>query len=282
MNEQGLVMHVRRITWTLGLLLLLLAMVGKPGHLSASEVDVAGGAAVAGHDAQAGLVIQFGDGQTEIRCVAFEGDEISGADLLLQSDLGVIVDVSSGMGITVCQIARQGCAFPAEPCFCQCMGGGECAYWNYFYLEPGEKEWTYSALGAAMRQVRSGSVEAWVWGDGHIPPASEVTFEEICVPEAPTVEPTEPPTALPTAEPTANSASPPPRPSVTAAPSETLSLTQSPTPSPTNLPTTTVAQPSASPVPAVQRGQDLSSYWPFGLAVAGLAMVGAVAWLRRK
>jgi len=245
-------------------MLLLLAMVGKPGQ--------------AGPGAQAGVVVQFGDGRIETRCVAFEGDEISGANLLVQSDLEVIVDVSSGMGITVCQIAGQGCAFPAKPCFCQCMGGGECAYWNYFYQEPGETEWTYSALGAAMRKVRSGSVEAWVWGDGQIPPAVEVTFEEICVPEVPTVEPTAAPSASPTAAPTASPASSPPPPSVTATSSETPSPTQAPT----KLPTTIVPQPSASPAPAVQRGQDLSSYWPFGLAVAGLALIGAVVWLRRK
>lgn len=265
-------MRVQRITWTLGLMLLLMAMAGKPGQVSAGE------AALAGPGNQAGLVIQHSDGRIETRCVAFAGDEISGADLLAQSELEVIVDVSSGMGITVCQIAGEGCAFPAKPCFCQCMGGGECAYWNYFYLDPGESEWTYSALGAAMRRVRPGSVEAWVWGDGQAPPATEVTFEEICVPEVPTMTPTVVPTALPTTEPTASPASSPPPPSVTAAPSKTPSPTQAPT----MPPTATAPQASPSPVPAVQRGQDLSSYWPFGLAVAGLALIGAVVWLRRR
>jgi hypothetical protein len=257
-------MQALRNIWLPGLILLLLAMVGSPGQVSARQ-DLLG--------AQAGLVIQFDDGRTETRCVAFEGDELSGADLLAQSDLEAIVDVSSGMGLTICQIAGEGCAYPAEPCFCHCMGGGECAYWNYFYKEPGESEWTYSALGAAMRQVRPGSVEAWVWGDGHTPPAVEVTFEEICMPATavPTTLPTEEATDGPAASPTAPASMPD---AVTALPP--------PTPAPTALPTATVPQPSSSAVPATAGGQNLAGYWPFGLALAGLALIGAVVWLRRR
>jgi hypothetical protein len=256
---------MQRKTWYLGLMLLLLATAGSSVHVLASEARQGQLGAQAGPGARVGLVIQFGDGRIETRCVAFEGDEIGGADLLAQSDLEAVVDASSGMGLTICQIAGEGCAYPAEHCFCQCMGGGECAYWNYFYLDPGESEWTYSALGAAMRKVRSGSVDAWVWGDGHTPPAAEVTFEEICVPAAlPTTLPTEEPTAMPTASPT------PATPSL------------SPTQSSTMLPTATAPQPSPSPAPAAGGGQNLASYWPFGLAVASLALIGAVVWLRRR
>jgi hypothetical protein len=177
------------------------------------------------------------------------------------------------MGLTICQIAGEGCAYPAEPCFCHCMGGGECAYWNYFYQEPGETEWTYSALGAAMRKVRPGSVEAWVWGDGDTPPIVEVTFEEICMPATavPTTRPTEEPTAAPAATPT--------KPVST---SQAVTAIPSATPAPTALPTATVPQPSPSPVPAAAGGPSLADYWPFGLALAGLVLIGAVAWLRRR
>jgi hypothetical protein len=105
--------------------LFLLAALGLPGATFAGEPN------------QAGLVVQFGDGRVETRCVAFQDEEISGADLLLtHSGFDTVIDASSGMGITVCQIETEGCAYPAEPCFCRCMGGGECAYWNYFYQEP--------------------------------------------------------------------------------------------------------------------------------------------------
>jgi hypothetical protein len=231
--------------------------------------------ALAGEPNRAGLVIVLGDGQVETRCVSLEGEEITGADLLARADLEAVLDPSSGMGITVCQIEGVGCAFPAEPCFCQCMGGGECTYWNYFYRDPGDTEWLYSALGAALRKVRSGSVEAWVWGDGQSAPDGDLTFDAVCSP--PTVTPTatlEPPTITPTAtlEP------PTPVPAIaTVAPPET----QAPNQPATALPSATDAPPTPGPSPFPGTSQSMVSYWPFGLTLLGLALVGALVWLRR-
>jgi hypothetical protein len=209
------------------------------------------------------------------------------------SGLDVIVEPSA-MGITVCQVEGHGCAYPAESCFCQCMGGGDCAYWNYYYREPGDPDWTYSPLGAVLRKAKSGSVEAWVWGDGHAPPAAELSFEVICMPPAPVLEPTN--TIGPTSavgmtnaiEPTddigptdtAGSTDTPEPPMPTSVVTSTAisaspTIAQSPTPMPT-FPTT----PTSLPVP--EPGTNLSSYWPFGLMVLGLAVVGAVVWLRRS
>jgi len=222
------------------------------------------GAAIADEPSRAGLVVQFGDGHIETRCVSFQEEEISGAELLLtRSGFDIIVDASSGMGITVCQIDAEGCPYPGKPCFCQCMGGGECAYWNYFYMEPDSSEWTYSALGAVLRQVRNGSIEAWVWGDGTTPPAFDGTFESICV--EPTPEPTatlEPPTATPTAI------------------STQLASPQPPEPTDTPLPAPTPTPPEPAQTPAPDAGQTLLSYWPFGLMVLGLALIGLLVRLR--
>ena len=254
---------MQRILGWLRYLLLLLAVLGLPG------------ATYAGEPSQAGLVVQFGDGRVETSCVAFQGEEITGADLLLTySGFDTIVDASSGMGITVCQLDTEGCAYPSDPCFCQCMGGGECAYWNYFYRETGSSEWTYSALGAVLRKVRHGSVEAWVWGNGITPPTFEGTFESICAaptaaataarPTA-TVEPSaspELPTTTPTAMATQPASTQPPEPTWTPAPSVTL------TPPPTQTP-----EPGAT--------QTLASYWPFGLMVLGLALIALFVRLRR-
>ncbi len=223
------------------------------------------GLALADEPNEAGLVVQFGDGHIESRCVTFEGGEISGADLLARSGLEAIVDPSSGMGVTVCQLEGEGCAFPAEPCFCQCMGGGECTYWNYFFRDPGASEWNYSPLGAGLRKVTPGSVEGWVWGDGQKPPAEGMTLEAICLPA----------TAIPTEGPE--------QPTPLAA-TATLGAVQalSPTRTPNALLTATALPPSPLPPQAPGTEAKLTSYWPFGLMVLGLALVGAVVWLRRR
>jgi hypothetical protein len=232
---------------------------------------------------QAGVVVQFADGRVETRCVSFEEDEITGAELLALSGLDAVVDPSSGMGVTVCQIDGEGCFYPAEPCFCQCMGGGECAYWNYFYRDAGQAAWTYSALGAAIHKTKPGSVEGWVWGDGHSPPAEELTLEVICA--APSPEPTatsEPATAVPVTA----SASPSDTPGPTALPTD-LPATTAPSPIPTRSdPAPSPTRPVPSPGPAMEQGAEPSSgpssYLPFGLMVVGLAVIGGLVWLWRR
>lgn len=225
--------------------------------------------ALAGEPNLAGLVVQLDSGQVETRCIAFEEDQLNGADLLSRSGLEVVLNPASSMGITVCRIEGLGCDYPAEHCFCQCMGGGGCTYWNYFYREPGGTEWVYSALGAAMHKVRPGSVEGWVWGNGQSPPPDSLSFEAICVPPTPTVSPTprqeptdtpggrETPTGSPTAQPTATA----PAPTVPAA-----ARAQSPTP---------------TPLPNAGSSQDLADYWPFGLTLLSLGIAGAIVWFRR-
>jgi hypothetical protein len=216
-----------------------------------------------------GLVIQFGDGRIESQCIAFEGDQIRGDELLTQSRLRVVVDPSSGMGITVCQIEEVGCAFPAEHCFCQCMGGGPCAYWNYFYRDPGAESWTYSALGAAIRQAEPGSVEAWVWGDGHVPPPDGLAFEAICAP--PTPDPTEtsgPATTTPSATTPADESVPTP------------TTSSKPTPIPP-VPTNPPPMPSSTAEFTASTTPDLSQYWLLGFVALALITMGAVVWLRR-
>ena len=246
---------MQRTLWLLGCLLFLVATFGLSGTTMADEPN------------QAGLIIDFGDGRVETRCIAFDEEEITGADLLLTySGLDMVIDASSGMGITVCQLEGEGCAYPSEHCFCQCMGGGACAYWNYFYREPGSSEWTYSALGAVLRKVRHGSVEAWVWGNGTTPPSFEGSFASICA--TPTKEPAatmtpaasaEPPTAAPTAKTTESPATETPEPTVTAPPAAT----------------TIPATPTQTPEP--DAAGTLASYWPFGLMVLGLVAIGLFA-----
>ncbi len=183
------------------------------------------------------------------------------------------------MGITVCQLEGEGCTYPSEACFCQCMGGGECAYWNYFYREPGSSEWTYSALGAVLRKVRHGSVEAWVWGDGTEPPSFDGSFASICA--APTAEPT----ATATVEPTVSPEPPTTTPKAAATlPPSTEPPEPTQTPPPTSKPVqqaSTIVQAAPTQTLEPAPAQTLASYWPFGLMVLGLVAIGLFVRFRR-
>ena len=258
---------VGRLAWTVGLALLLLAAAGASTPAVADEPN------------QAGLVIQFSEDRTETRCIPFEGGEIAGNDFLTRSGLDLVIDATSELGITVCQIEGQGCAFPAKHCFCQCMGGEGCRYWNYFYREPGDDVWTYSPLGALLREVQPGGVEAWVWGDGQTPPDEGLTFEAICRP----AEPTQPP---PTPSPLARAPSPVPgtRATAAASPSPSAPPASTPTGSVARGATPSATDPAAasptSPSPGMPTGPAV--YGVFGLLMLGLLLIGALVWLRRR
>lgn len=256
-------MRLKRVVNLVGMLCLFLVAVSLPVPARADEAN------------QAGLVIQFGDGRVEARCVAFEEDEILGADLLARSGLGVVVDTSSGMGVTVCRIEGEGCDYPVDACFCQCGGGGECAYWNYFYRDPSETQWTYSPLGAGLHKVQPGSIEAWAWGDDNTPPGDKWTFEAVCRPATPTPADTaEPPTPTHTAEPLV--------PTDMAEPPTPIPATAIVVPTETRLPAPSPTVPvSLTPAFASGTGPGLASYWPFGLMMLGLTIVGWIVWQRR-
>jgi hypothetical protein len=245
----------RRRATTLACVSLILALVMLPGATSADSGD------------RAALVVEFGGGRVTTRCVALETGEATGADLLTLSGLEVLVDASSGMGITVCQVEGVGCSYPVDPCFCQCMSGDSCAYWNYFFRDPGESDWSYSALGALLRKVEAGSVEAWVWGDGQTPPAEDLTFEAIC----------DPPTTVPTEPPLRPTAQPDPATPVPTAPKVTAD-----TPAPEVA--STAATPTAATVasPDTDSLLDILSYWSLRLIVIGLVAAVAYVRLRRR
>jgi hypothetical protein len=241
---------------------LFLALVSLPKSASAQEPN------------QAALVVQFDGDRLETRCIAFNGDTVTGDKLLALSGLDVLIDASGGMGVTVCRVEGLGCDFPTEHCFCQCMGGGPCAYWNYFYRDPGSDAWIYSPLGAGLHKVKPGSVEAWVWGDGHTPPSADLTFETVCaVPTAPV------PTSTPRLE-TQASASPT---AIIPEATPVLVATQAPTPTPTASFIPTTPPPTLAPIPSPTpaTAQNLSSYWPFGLIVLALAVISGVVRFRR-
>jgi hypothetical protein len=132
---------------------------------------------------RAGLIVGLPDGSFSATCVRFEG-ETTGYELLRSSGIQASVDAANPMGPLVCAIAGQGCEFPADDCLCQCRASGGCSYWAYFNW--GEDGWRYSHLGAGMRRVHDGDLDAWIWLDRSLPgedlpmPPAELTLEAIC------------------------------------------------------------------------------------------------------
>ncbi|HEY75825.1 MAG TPA: hypothetical protein G4O00_06550 [Thermoflexia bacterium] len=147
---------------------------------------------------RAGLVVVHGDGRVVTRCVGFEEESISGADLLRRSGLPVTLSAFGGLGEAVCAIDGEGC--PAGDCFCQCEGN-TCAYWVYSHLQP-DGTWAISPVGAGAWRLKDGDVDGWVWGDGTTVPPS-ISFDAICSPSAAPTPPAPPsPTPLTSLTPT--------------------------------------------------------------------------------
>jgi hypothetical protein len=272
---------------TIVLLAIAVVLLVPPGRTFADEPG------------EVALVIQFDDGRQETRCIPIDddftaGNAFTGADLLDRSGMRIIIDASSGMGITVCQVEELGCAYPAVDCFCQCMTGSECRYWNYYYRDPveggGSTDWVYSPFGAKLRVLLPGTLEAWVWGDGTSPPSDELTFESVCgsLEEPPTDEPqatqkaAAPTPTYPPATATATApkvltegeaASPEPlEPPATGQPTPEETAVPSPTAVTGDTDTGSVA-PEAS---EESSGSGLGTYWPFFVMIIGLVVAGRI------
>lgn len=133
---------------------------------------------------QVGVVILGTDGQPQPYCVTLDGPEPNGADALQATGQEIVSESGSG-GLTVCRIGSDGCNPPGELCFCQCAGGGPCAYWAYFHLGD-DGNWQYSSVGAGNYVLKQGDVDGWWWRDNAQPDAPRlpaITFDEICPPQ---------------------------------------------------------------------------------------------------
>lgn len=169
---------------------------------------LAAGAGVARADGQAGLYIDYGNGRVETYCVAFEGESITGQELLERA--GVEVNQFSGM---VCAIDGVGCRHQGnfKSCHCQCEDLSDCTYWAYF-VQRNDGGWVTSPLGFLSQVARDGDMHAWVWAvgtTGRAPPPPPMTFASVCGERAETrPAATVPPTGAATAFPTASGAPP--------------------------------------------------------------------------
>lgn len=201
---------------------------------------------------KAGVVVQFPDGAAQTYCVEFQGESITGLDLLLKTGLDVKVEVQ-GLGALICSIGATGCDYPAQTCVCQSYGPNG-VYWAYHHLQDGK--WRTSVAGASTYQVKPGAVEGWAWGKGTPPPV--IPIEQICqlaTPPTSTPEntpiPTDPPLLLTptnTLLPPTETAVVPHTSSPTTPPPPTNTKPIPPTPTPTYpMPPTPDTQPTSPP-----------------------------------
>ena len=174
---------------------------------------------------RAGLVVQFGDGIVETRCVEFTEPTISGLELLERSGLPVLAAYDPSLGAMVCKIQEQGC--PVDNCLCQSPPD----YWSYWHQV--DNNWIYSPAGSSTYPVSNGAVEGWSWGPGNPPPV--MTINEICAPPA-TATPSN--TTVPTNTPVPPTATPAPTDTLVPTDTPTLEPTTEPPPTDTSMPPT--------------------------------------------
>ena len=142
---------------------------------------------------KAGVVVDFGDGVVVTACVDLGTDgQATGEELLQAASFDVLIEYSS-QGGAVCKINAQGCNYPDQQCWCQCMSS-PCVYWAYHHLAG--NQWQYATQGASTYVVHSGEVDGWAWGAGTVAQGAQpplYTFDQICAP--PTATPSPTPTA---------------------------------------------------------------------------------------
>lgn len=150
---------------------------------------------------KAGVVVDFGDGVVVTACVDLGTDgQATGEELLQAASFDVLIEYSS-QGGAVCKINAQGCNYPDQQCWCQCMSS-PCVYWAYHHLAG--NQWQYATQGASTYVVHSGEVDGWAWGAGTVAQGAQpplYTFDQICAPATATPSPT--PTSTSTSAPTA-------------------------------------------------------------------------------
>lgn len=134
---------------------------------------------------RAGIVVRLRDNEVLSQCIAFDGEDITGFELLERSGFD-LASSQKGLGALVCGIEETGC--PANDCFCACKGGDECEYWSYWHQTV--DGWRYSQIGASVYRVGPGEVDGWSWGPGSVNAAIEpplMSFNELCSGDAVTL-----------------------------------------------------------------------------------------------
>jgi len=124
---------------------------------------------VCGFTSEAGLVIDHSDGSREVLTVPFQGETITGYQLLEKSGLSFVSSQSS-FGIGICAIDGEGQA--EDNCFDDPQG----RFWGLSYLT--EEGWVSSPVGVTETIVREGDVHGWFFAEFGTEQPS-ITFDEV-------------------------------------------------------------------------------------------------------
>ena len=136
------------------LVLLLAAACGGSGSGSGSAASSPTPACVnAGAPHRAYLVVEHSGGKSVQRCVGFQGDQISGDDLMTRSGVEFQTQTFSGMGKAVCQIDNE----PAQ--FSECFPKDK-PYWA-LYVERGDGGWQQAQTSYSQVSLKDGGALGW-------------------------------------------------------------------------------------------------------------------------
>lgn len=147
--------NIRRISRTLLPLLvpllsilLLVSLLPPPAESSPDQTS------------QATLVVNYGDGQVEVRRVTFTAPITSAAALQLAG-----FDLATSAG-AVCAIDGTGC--PGDDCFCCCPPPySPCVFWSYYHWDGAA--WQFAGEGPSDYVLVDGAIEGYSWGGESLP-----------------------------------------------------------------------------------------------------------------
>ncbi|MEM9292204.1 MAG: hypothetical protein AAGD01_11025 [Acidobacteriota bacterium] len=138
---------------------------------------------------RAGILVDFGGGKFQYRCVHFWAPTINGVELLQRAGFQLTTR-GSGAGTQICAINGIGCS-PTQPCFCRCSisessddscdaaeAAQACIFWSYWIYDDGK--WDFAQRGPGGTLVSNNGVNGWAWGVKRRPPL--MTIDQICGP----------------------------------------------------------------------------------------------------
>ena len=117
---------------------------------------------------RAGLVVKHSTGVTKELCVEFEGDFVTGLDLLRLSGVNPVLDEGFVVEIDGERTKSAWDMVPGDP------------YWSYWFWDNG---WHYSNLGPVYFKVKEGDIQGWEMGGG-TSSLPDISFENVCKNEA--------------------------------------------------------------------------------------------------
>lgn len=178
--------------------LLPAAILGALASLAPGAPVVPGCAAAGSH--HAALVVEHADGSVTTRCVAFDEDQITGAQLLNSSGIAWSGQTFGGFGDAVC-------ALDGEPVsYADCLGKDR--YWAVFVART-EGPWQLAIVGISTMTLHDGDAEGFRYVPTSGVPDAPVSAAGVCAAAetTPTATPSTTPSRWPALTATAASAS---------------------------------------------------------------------------